>query len=122
MSSGNDPAVPAELRIGSGAVLGAVPTPVQVYDYAGQLYLTLEEKRRGHLRRILEAHSVSQPYQLIDILIHDLDALTAATPTIPAWKTTDGVLYRTHAEADRRQARLNHEHNLRESTRRCLAE
>lgn len=119
MRNAVDPA-PAELRIGSGAVVGAVPTAVQVYEYGGEICATLEEKRRKHLRCILEVHGISNPGHIIDILIHDLEALTAVVPCMQAWKTTDGTIYRTHAEAEQKQARLNHMRNLTESVRRAL--
>lgn len=76
------------------------------YLWRDKLYPTVESRRRAHLQSLLEAHNIEHISKVVDILVHDIEALSFRNMT-QAWKCTDGSLFTTKEKADDYQRLLN---------------
>ena len=87
-------------------------TVCDAYLWKGKYYLTVENRRRAHLHAILEAHNIDNASKIIDILIHEIEAIHSSNPVV-AWKCSDGNIFPSKDAGDNYQKLLDEKDTLR---------
>jgi len=74
--------------------------PCEAYSWKGQYYSNLEQKRRDHLTHILEAHNVENLDKIVDIIVHDIEAIHSRG-LVQGWKCPDGAFFIKQEDAEK---------------------